>query len=188
VLEAKRLFDIIFSAGLIIIAFPIYMLLILIIAMESGFPVLFVQNRIGLNGKTFSIYKFRTMVKNAEEIGPLYTVKGDSRVSKVGGILRKLSLDELPQFFNVLKGDMSIVGPRPNVESQKSEYKPDDWNLRNSVRPGITGLAQVSGRSSCTFKERLNYDISYVKSNDLLLDIKIIFSTILGVIMKKGSF
>lgn len=186
--DVKRLFDIVFSASFLLIALPVYILLILTIAIDSGFPVFFVQKRIGLKGKVFPIYKFRTMVKNAAEIGPFYTAKDDPRISKIGRVLRKTSLDELPQFLNVFKGDMSIVGPRPNVERQREEYKPEDWGLRNSVRPGITGLAQVSGRSSCTFEERLNFDLSYAQSHNLLFDFKIIFNTVVSVIKKKGSF
>jgi len=184
----KRLFDIVFSIMFIFFALPIYLFLTLFLVLESGFPVFFIQKRVGLKGKLFSIYKFRTMVKNANEIGPYNTAKDDPRITKTGRFFRKTSLDELPQFFNVLKGDMSIVGPRPNVERQKAEYQISDWELRNSVRPGITGLAQISGRSSCTFEERLYYDITYIKSYSLLLDFKIIYRTVMSVVLKQGSF
>lgn len=186
--RSKRIFDILFSGSFIVIILPVYLVLFLVILLDSGFPIIFKQQRIGLNGKPFSIYKFRTMVKNAASIGPFYTAKDDPRITKIGKFLRKTSLDELPQFFNVLKGDMSIVGPRPNVENQQEEYLPEDWDLRNSVLPGITGPAQISGRSDCTFEERLDYDLTYAKSNNLVLDLKIAFRTFTNVVMKKGSF
>lgn len=187
-LETKRLFDIAFSLSFMIISLPLYTLLIFAVVLESGFPVFFSQKRIGLKGREFSMYKFRTMVRHADKIGPYYTKKEDPRITKIGRFLRKTSLDELPQFLNVFIGDMSVVGPRPNVERQRAEYTPGDWDMRNSVRPGITGLAQVSGRSNCTFDERLHCDITYVESHDLLLDLKIILRTFINVAFKQDSF
>jgi len=155
--------------------------------MCDGFPVFYSQIRVGKHGVEFKMFKFRTMVKNADQIGSHQTAESDQRITKVGSFLRKTSIDELPQLINVLKGDMSLVGPRPNVLNQKIEYTEKDWTKRNKVAPGITGLAQVSGRSSLSFKERLHYDTMYVDKVGLLMDAKILSRTVLQVLLRKGS-
>jgi lipopolysaccharide/colanic/teichoic acid biosynthesis glycosyltransferase len=152
----------------------------------DGAPVFYNQSRVGLNGNEFTIFKFRTMVNNASSIGPYFTSDNDPRITKIGGFLRKTSIDELPQFLNVLIGDMSIVGPRPNVMAQKAEYTANDWNARNSVKPGITGIAQVYGRSNCTFEERLNSDLDYIKRQGLVFDTILILKTVIAILLKRG--
>lgn len=184
----KRLFDIVFSLLGLVLLSPLLIIVSFVIVLKDGFPIIYKQERVGLSGKHFSIFKFRTMVKNAANIGPFYTSKNDPRITKIGAFLRRTSLDEIPQLLNVLKGDMSLVGPRPNVEKQREEYQSDDWDLRNSVLPGITGLAQVSGRSSCSFEQRLDFDVSYVQTHNIFLDMKIIILTVSSVLLKKGSF
>jgi lipopolysaccharide/colanic/teichoic acid biosynthesis glycosyltransferase len=184
----KRIIEVLIVTLSLVILSPLLLVLSILILISDGYPILYKQERVGLHGNGFLIYKFRTMVKNATDIGPYFTSRDDPRITRIGGILRKTSMDELPQLFNVLMGDMSMVGPRPNVEKQRMDYEESDWELRNSVRPGITGLAQVSGRSCCTFEERLGFDLIYVRSNNISLDINIIFRTIIGVLLKKGSF
>ena len=127
------------------------------------------------------------MYVDGDKQGSHSTRENDPRITRVGRFIRATSLDELPQLINVLKGDMSIVGPRPDLMIQKADYKPEDWDLRISVRPGITGLAQVSGRSNCTFDERLNYDTEYARSHGILLDLKILFKTAAVVLFRKNT-
>jgi len=149
-----------------------------LIKIDSKGPVIFKQNRVGKNKEIFTIYKFRTMVENAENKGSGFYVKeNDDRITRVGNFLRKTSLDELPQLYNVLKGDMSLVGPRPTLKYQVDEY--DDFEeLRLNVKPGITGWAQVNGRNILSWPEKIKLDVWYVKNRSLLLDIKILIKTI----------
>ncbi len=156
------------------------------IAAESGWPVLFRQTRLGLNGQSFGMFKFRSMVKNAAAIGPYFTSNDDPRITRVGRFIRRTSLDELPQLFNVLTGDMSLVGPRPDVPAQRSLYVDADWAQRCSVRPGITGLAQAKIRSGGSEGERLALDLRYTREQSLWLDLKILWWT-LGRLSGKGS-
>ncbi|MGB5077795.1 MAG: sugar transferase, partial [Sphingorhabdus sp.] len=144
----KRAFDFLVSITSIALGAPVIVGLILIIKCSDTGPVLFRQKRVGRYCQEFTIYKFRTMVVDAERRGGHATMENDPRITRIGRILRKTSMDELPQLFNVVCGDMSIVGPRPDVPAQQSEYSPEDWKLRHSVRPGITGLAQSTSRSS----------------------------------------
>ena len=144
----------------------------------------FLQERLGKNGDVFKIYKFRTMVENAESKGSgIYTSKGDPRITKIGHFLRKTSLDELPQLLNVIKGDMSLVGPRPPVPYHPYKYNEysDKQRKRFTVKPGITGFAQVSGRNKLSWDERIEYDVEYVENYSLFLDFKILFNTFLTV-------
>lgn len=182
----KRLFDISVSAVLLIILMPLMTLLAILIKLESAGNVIFRQQRVGRNGEIFSIYKFRSMVVNASAQGPYFTRENDSRVTRVGRFVRKTSLDELPQLINVLKGDMSLVGPRPNIPEQEGEYTPEEWNKRNSVRPGITGLAQATLRSAATYEERTRLDLEYVDKSWFLYDIKIILMTMAQIFGKGG--
>lgn len=178
----KRIFDFVGSLIGLVFLSPLLVILALIIKVDSKGPILFKQKRIGKDGNTFHIYKFRTMIVNAESIGDGLTVKSDSdsRITKVGGLLRKTSLDELPQLFNILIGDMSIVGPRPPVV-----YFPYDgyssypsWAARRfSMKPGVTGLSQVRVRNSVSWDERIKIDLEYIDSFSLLTDIKIILQT-----------
>lgn len=150
----------------------------LAVVLDSGFPVLFRQNRVGRHGRTFGMLKFRSMVRDANVVGPYYTSANDPRITRVGRFIRRFSLDELPQLFNVLRGDMSLVGPRPDVPAQRSLYSEDDWKRRCSVRPGITGLAQALYRSDSTEAQRLEADLRYVRDASLWLDLKILWWTL----------
>lgn len=184
----KRLLDILVVLILLLPLVVICVFIAIIIRIDSRGSVLFKQSRLGKDGKVFKILKFRTMVENAESIGSgLSTFEGDPRVTRVGNLLRKTSLDELPQLFNVLKGDMSIVGPRPPVPYHPRKYEeyPDHQVQRFEVRPGITGYAQVKGRNSLKWDERIEYDVEYVKNQSFLLDLKIVFLTIIKVFKKE---
>ena len=177
----KRFFDILLSLiGIIVAAIPM-LIIAIIIKIDSKGPVIFKQKRIGKNGKVFNIYKFRSMCVGAEKTGSgVYSGKGDKRVTKVGKILRATSLDEIPQFFNLLKGDMSFIGPRPPLT-----YHPWEWDKYTKeqkrmfeVRPGITGWAQVHGRKDVEWNKRIELNVWYVDHVSLWLDIKILFMTV----------
>jgi lipopolysaccharide/colanic/teichoic acid biosynthesis glycosyltransferase len=183
----KRLIDIIASLLMLVILFPILFLVALLVMLSSKGGALFKQQRIGLHGKPFLMYKFRSMYVGADQKGPYFTSVGDKRITKIGSILRKTSIDELPQLWNVLIGDMSLVGPRPDVEGQKELYSEAEWQKRHLVRPGITGLAQSTLRSEATHEQRTALDLRYVDERSLLLDLKIIFWTIKQVV-GKGSY
>ena len=184
----KRIFDIIFSVGVIIFFLSWLIPIIwILVKLESKGPLIFKQYREGLNGKEFICYKFRSM-RNNKDADKIHASKNDTRVTKVGAFLRKTSLDELPQFFNVLKGDMSVVGPRPHIESLSLEYQKsvEDYMKRHIIKPGITGLAQVSGyrgeiKKNADIKNRVRLDIFYIENWSFLLDIKIIIQTVLNV-------
>lgn len=176
-LKVKRFFD--FSCSLLglILLSPLFIIISIAIKLDSDGPIIFKQNRLGKDGKTFVMYKFRSMIVNAENIGLGYrAVKNDDRITKVGKFLRISSLDELPQLFNILKGDMSLIGPRP-ISHFKYEDFSKEQQKRFEVKPGLTGLAQISGRKSLTLEQRCKYDIQYVSSISFLFDIKIFFST-----------
>jgi lipopolysaccharide/colanic/teichoic acid biosynthesis glycosyltransferase len=161
----KRLFDITVSLLGLFLVMPLMKLVSLLIKFESKGSVIFRQERVGLLGKTFSIYKFRSMVVDAESQGPHFTSATDVRVTRVGRFIRKTSLDELPQLLSVLFGDMSLVGPRPNVPKQKVEYSESEWDKRNSIRSGITGLAQAKLRSAATLVESTQLDLDYLPNS-----------------------
>jgi exopolysaccharide production protein ExoY len=201
-LVSKRLIDIIGALIGIVLTFPVFVLIsFLYLFGENKGPVFFKQTRIGENGKEFKIYKFRSMVVNAEEklksnkklyqkyIENSYKLEPneDPRITVTGQFLRKTSLDELPQLFNVLKGDMSLVGPRPVVTEELKEYKNKKADFL-SVKPGVTGYWQVSGRSEVMYPERVDLELFYVYNQSFLLDIKILFKTVAVVFMKKGAY
>ena len=183
----KRIFDLLLSIILLVIFTPILMIISFLIFLDNPGPIFFSQNRIGKNGKVFRLYKLRSMKINSEKNGPYFTLQNDKRITRFGKFIRKTSLDELPQLINVIVGDMSIVGHRPDILEQKKLYSEKDWNLRNSLQPGITGLAQSILRNSGTFKQRLKLDLFYIKKSNILFDIKIIYSTIIQI-FSKGSF
>ncbi|MGG1630901.1 sugar transferase [Rossellomorea sp. NRS-1567] len=185
-LIVKRLADIIFSLILLIVLFPFLILIGLAIKTDSKGPVLFKQRRIGLNGKEFLIYKFRTMVVDAENIGPPSTSQGDSRITKIGQWLRRFSIDEIPQLINVVKGDMSFIGPRPTVKELYDKFD-DERKCAYRVSPGITGYAQVNGRSQLSLNEKKRLEVYYADNISLLMDIKILIRTFSKVVNKSDN-
>jgi lipopolysaccharide/colanic/teichoic acid biosynthesis glycosyltransferase len=182
----KRLFDIVLSIFALVVFFPLLVIMTILIRRDGG-PALFVQQRVGKNGEVFSMYKFRSMVVDAESLGGYSTQDKDTRITKIGRFVRKTSIDELPQLLNVLKGDMSIVGPRPNVPAQRKEYTQEQWELRNSVTPGITGLAQATLRSQATWEQRFLLDSKYVEKCGIFFDLYIILLTVKQVVFKGGN-
>ena len=170
----KRALDVIMSALALLLFSPLLLVAAAAVGIESGRPILFRQTRLGLHGREFRIYKFRSMVTDAAAQGPYYTADGDPRITRVGRWLRRTSIDELPQLLNVLRGDMSLVGPRPDLPEQRALYSDADWAQRCSVRPGITGLAQAKLRSEATAAQRLALDLRYTREHSLLLDLRII--------------
>jgi lipopolysaccharide/colanic/teichoic acid biosynthesis glycosyltransferase len=181
----KRFFDFVLASIVLFFLTPVMLIIIFLIKKDGG-AAIFVQKRVGINGSVFNIYKFRSMIVNADALGGYSTLENDNRITAIGRVIRKTSIDELPQLFNVLNGTMSIVGPRPNVPAQKSEYSLEQWDKRNSVPPGITGLAQATKRSAFTFEERLEYDLNYVDNHTFLMDVKIIMMTVKQVFLKGG--
>ena len=182
----KRVMDVALSLLALLLLSPLLLLTAIAVAVESGGPVLFVQTRIGLGGREFGMYKFRSMVKNAAAIGPYYTDTDDPRITRVGRLIRRTSIDELPQLLNVLKGDMSLVGPRPDVPEQRKLYRDEDWALRCSVRPGITGWSQAVFRSAGSQELRLGLDLRYVREHSIWLDLRILAMTV-GRLSGNGS-
>lgn len=187
----KKIFDITSSAIGIVILSPLFLIVSILIKLDSHGKVLFIQDRLGKDGKVFKIYKFRTMCDNAINIGNgLFTDETDSRITKIGSFLRKTSIDELPQLFNILKGDMSLVGPRPPVPN--FPYKYDEYSevqkIRFEMLPGITGWAQVVGRNSIDWDERITLDIDYIKNYSFLWDIKIIILTLAKVVKREDIY
>ena len=181
----KRIFDVIISTIAIIITSPIMLIIAIAIKIDSKGPIVFKQKRITIDGKEFTMYKFRTMINNAEEeTGPVLAKIDDKRITKVGKILRKSRLDELLQFFNVLKGDMSIVGPRPERKEiiEKIIKELPEYKIREQVKAGITCIAHIKGDYYTEPKIRLEYDKMYMKNWNLKKDIKIIFMTITKIL------
>lgn len=182
--KIKRGLDIIFSLVLLIIGGIFLLIVGLIIKIDSPGPAIFKQERLGLNGKVFNIYKFRSMCQGAEKKGTgVYSLKGDPRVTKVGRFIRATSIDELPQLINILKGEMSFIGPRPTLTYHpwKLEEYTDEQLKRFKVRPGVTGLAQVNGRKDIPWDKRIIYDVNYVENLSFMLDLKILLKTIVKV-------
>jgi len=194
----KRVFDLAVGVPLTLIALPVMAIVALLIKIDSPGPVLFRQTRVGLNGQTFKTIKFRSMRRGAEQevdrlrdrneaTGPLFKIRADPRRTRVGRFLRRTSLDELPQFFNVLRGEMSLVGPRPPLPEEVDQYK--DWQKQRLVaRPGMTGLWQVSGRSDLSFDEMVLLDIYYIENWSLWMDLKIMLRTAPKVLSADGAY
>lgn len=194
----KRLFDIILSLIGIIILSPVYLIITICIKADSKGPAIFKQTRVGKDEKNFTIYKFRTMVVGAEkkkalDIDPsnlenfVFQSKSDNRITKLGSFLRKSSLDEIPQLFNVLNGTMSLVGPRPEIPDVVKYYTAE-YRQRLLVTPGITGLAQVSGRGEIELGKTIHFDLMYIKDFSIWFDIKLLFRTVTSVFKKEGAF
>ncbi len=175
----KRAFDIVWATCSLVVLSPLIMLSMLAVYLDDGAPVFFVQERVGKGGRLFPFFKLRTMVRNAERIGAGYEIEaGDKRITRTGSFLRRWSLDELPQLLNVLRGEMSIVGPRPTLAYQVEHYT-EHQRRRLEALPGLTGLAQVSGRNSLSWPERIELDIEYIDNYSFWLDLKIIVRTFL---------
>lgn len=183
----KRIMDVICSLSGLMFLMPIFCIVGILIKLESKGPIFFSQERVGKNGEGFKMYKFRSMVINAEELkeklhgknemsGPMFKMKNDPRVTRIGKFIRKTSIDELPQLFNVLKGEMSLVGPRPSLPKEVVKF--DDWMMeRLDVKPGLTCYWQVCGRNDIDFEDWMQLDIRYVQQQSLLIDIKLVIKT-----------
>jgi len=196
---SKRLLDIVISLLLITLLFIPCVIIAVLIKMDSPGPLFYVQKRAGLKGKVFNFYKFRSMLKDADKLkgellekneskdNVMFKIKKDPRVTKIGKFLRKYSIDELPQLFNVLKGNMSLVGPRPPLPDEVSKYNHDHIE-RLSIKPGLTGLSQVRGRSDLSFSRWVRWDLWYINNWSLALDMKILFWTIPAILKGKGAY
>lgn len=186
-LYAKRALDIFISVFVLALFLPLWLLIGAAIAVDSPGGFLFAQERIGYRGKLFRLLKFRTMVKDAYKIGKRYYFQGecDPRITHIGKVLRRISLDEIPQLVNVIKGEMSLVGPRPMLPYQY-EYLSDAQKRRFAVRPGITGLAQVKGRNTIPWSQRIEFDIRYVNGVSPALDLQIVAETVWSAFAGKG--
>ncbi|MDI9217008.1 MULTISPECIES: sugar transferase [Clostridium] len=194
----KRLADIVLSLLGLVILSPVFLIVAIVIRIDSKGKIIFGHKRIGKNMKEINVYKFRTMYENANEIFNNFTeeqkqeyyinfkLDNDPRITKVGDFLRRTSLDELPQLINIIKGDMSIVGPRPIVKKEIPKYG-EYAETVFSVLPGLTGYWQANGRSDTTYEERVQMDMHYIQNRSLLMDIKIIFKTFVSVIKKEGA-
>ena len=182
----KRVVDVAVSLAALVLLAPAWLAVALAIALDDGRPVLFRQVRVGRAGREFGMYKFRSMVKDAAATGSYSTATNDPRITRVGRFIRRTSLDELPQLLNVLQGHMSLVGPRPDVPAQRPLYSDEEWQLRCSVRPGITGLAQAQLRSEATEEQRRTLDLRYAREHNLWLDLRIMGWT-LARLGGKGS-
>jgi lipopolysaccharide/colanic/teichoic acid biosynthesis glycosyltransferase len=194
----QRLMDIVCTVFLLLLFLPVFLLIALLIKLDSPGPVLFIQNRVGKDGVEFPFYKFRSMVADAEarrialeamneRTGPVFKIKADPRMTRVGRMLRRLSLDELPQFLNILKGEMSLVGPRPALPREVDLYTPRQRE-RLSVTPGLTGLWQVSGRASLSFERSIELDLDYVERRSVGLYLRILLQTLPAVFSGRGAY
>jgi exopolysaccharide biosynthesis polyprenyl glycosylphosphotransferase len=193
----KRMIDTALSAAVLIILLPLLATVALLIKLTSPGPVFFVQNRVGMNQRQFKLYKFRSMVVDAEarkselahlneRDGPAFKIENDPRITRIGRFIRKTSIDELPQLFNVLSGEMSLVGPRPPLPDEVSKY---EWLFRKrlSVKPGITCIWQISGRNNVSFDRWMQMDHEYIENWSLLLDLKILLKTVPAVLLSRGA-
>lgn len=197
-IKVKRIFDVILASVGLILLLPIFLLLAIIIKMDSKGTIFFAHTRIGKNGKKFKMYKFRTMYENAQEMiedftleqkqewEENYKLKDDPRITKIGKILRKTSLDELPQIINIIKGDLSIIGPRPIIDDELEKYGENKEKFL-SVTPGLTGYWQVNGRSATTYEDRIKMELYYIDHMSAELDFKIFLKTFIKVFKREGA-
>jgi exopolysaccharide biosynthesis polyprenyl glycosylphosphotransferase len=194
----KRILDVIVASAALVAASPIMLFTAIAVKLDSPGPIFFKQTRVGKWGETFGCFKFRSMYIDAEERkaqlmkqnesdGPIFKMKKDPRITRVGRIIRKLSIDELPQIFNVLRGEMSLVGPRPPVPKEVAQYTVEQMRRLDAV-PGITGLQQVSGRSDLSFKRWVELDLQYIEEQSVAKDIEILLRTIPAVVTAKGAY
>jgi lipopolysaccharide/colanic/teichoic acid biosynthesis glycosyltransferase len=189
--------DLCIAWSVLIVAMPLWLLTAVMIKLDSAGPIFFCQERCGLNGRRFTMYKFRSMVADAELridelstynelVGPVFKIKNDPRVTRVGKLLRKTSLDEIPQLLNVIKGDMSIIGPRPAIPAEVDKY--ERWQRRRlSMKPGLTSLWVVRGRNDIPFEQWMQFDLEYIDKWSLELDVKILLQTIPVVLTGRGA-
>lgn len=194
---SKRFIDVVGALCGLILLSPVLLVVCIAIRVDSKGKVVYSQDRVGKDGNNFRMYKFRSMVENAEKLkkelmdqnemsGPMFKMKDDPRITKIGKFIRKTSIDELPQLWNILKGDMSLVGPRPSLPREVKEFEP--WMLeRLNVKPGLTCFWQVSGRNNIDFEDWMKLDIKYVRDRNLFLDIKLIFQTVLVLFGDKNA-
>ncbi len=194
----RRLLDLVLSATALLLLFPVFLLIALLIRVDSPGSILFVQRRVGKNGREFSVFKFRSMYVDAEarletlleaneRTGPVFKMRQDPRVTRVGRLLRRCSLDEAPQILNVLRGEMSLVGPRPALPREVALYTSEQWE-RLSVVPGLTGLWQVSGRADLSFEQSMNLDLEYIRRQTFGFNVLILARTIPAVLTGRGAY
>jgi len=194
----KRLLDVVLAAIGLVATLPLWLAIVIAVRLDSPGPAVFIQERVGLNGRLFRFYKFRSMFTDAEHrlaelessnevSGPVFKMRADPRVTRIGTLLRRTSLDELPQLLNVLKGDMSLVGPRPPLPREVEKYTPTDA-VRLSVKPGLTCLWQISGRSTVSFDEWMALDRDYVHNMSFWLDLTILARTVRAVLSMRGAY
>jgi lipopolysaccharide/colanic/teichoic acid biosynthesis glycosyltransferase len=198
-LVIKRVIDVAGSLIAVVFLLPLFVITAMCIVLEDGWPVLYVQSRVGMNGRVFNFYKFRSMRRNADRIkeqlmernesgdGVIFKMKHDPRVTRVGRVIRRFSIDETPQFFNVLAGDLSLVGPRPPLPSEVAQYSLED-RKRLHVKPGLTCLWQIGGRSEIPFEQQVHLDLEYINSRSLWNDIRIMLKTIPAVFLGRGAY
>ena len=195
---ARRALDLAVSAIALLLLLPLFALIALAIRLDSPGPVLFIQRRVGKDGREFPVFKFRSMFTDAEQRldillganernGPVFKMRQDPRVTRVGRILRKCSFDELPQLINILRGEMSLVGPRPALPREVALYSPEQ-HLRLSVTPGLTGLWQVSGRANLTFEQAMDLDLEYIRRQSFALNVVLIARTVPAVLTAHGAY
>lgn len=195
----KRFFDLVVSLTLLILLSPLFVVIAILIKLDSPGPAFYTQKRAGLKGRIFNLYKFRSMIEDADKLkaallerneikdGVIFKIKNDPRITKLGIFLRKSSLDELPQLVNVVKGNMSLIGPRPAITEEVGKYNYSQM-VRLSIRPGITGLSQIKGRSNLTFRKWVKWDLWYINNWSFMLDLKILWWTIPAVFKKQGAY
>lgn len=198
-LVLKRMMDVLCSLMAIVLLFPLFLLVAVLIVLEDGWPVLYIHPRVGINGRIFNFYKFRSMRRGADRMkgllldqnesadGVIFKMKHDPRVTRVGRILRRFSIDETPQFFNVLAGDLSLVGPRPPLPSEVAQYTLEE-RKRLHVKPGLTCLWQIGGRSDVPFEQQVRLDMEYIHSRSIWQDIRIILKTVPAVLFGRGAY
>lgn len=197
-LAAKRVGDIVFTAATLVILLPFMVVIALLIWLQDFGPVLYCQDRVGKEGRQFKFYKFRSMVRNADALktmmmagneasGPIFKMRNDPRVTRIGRTLRRYSLDELPQLWSVIIGDMSLVGPRPHLPSEVSQYRPDQ-QARLKVQPGLICLREVSGRSNLTFEQWVQTDLDYIQKQSIWIDLKILYMAVPAILKAEGAF
>jgi lipopolysaccharide/colanic/teichoic acid biosynthesis glycosyltransferase len=195
----KRIIDVFCSLAAIVLLLPLFIIVSILIVLEDGWPVLYIQQRVGMNGRVFNFYKFRSMRRGADKLksqlmthnesadGVIFKMKHDPRVTRIGRVLRRFSIDETPQFFNVLAGDLSLVGPRPPLPVEVAQYTLED-RKRLHVKPGLTCLWQIGGRSEIPFEQQVRLDMQYINSRSVWQDIRIMLKTIPAVLFGRGAY